>query len=215
MSKRELIATTADGPRRRRILDAARTVFAERGGLSAGLRPIAAEAGCTTGAIYAVFSSKEEIYGALLEESLSDLATRVATAVAREVQADTALRAAGTAFFQYYQENPFEQSLGLYLFERDGRKGLGTAWDERLNARLGETLAIFKACFRRLGAPDTASDPTATRLADSFFAALLGVLSMSAAGRDRSIGTSAETILFTLFEVFIYNTVAEDNDHGN
>ena len=101
--------------RRRRILEAAKKVFAAKGGLSVGLRPIAAEAGVTTGAIYAVFSGKEDIYAALLEESLRDLSAAVSSAAATEPNPRESLRAAAFAFFDYYQSNPFEADMGLYL----------------------------------------------------------------------------------------------------
>jgi AcrR family transcriptional regulator len=49
--------------RRQLILDAAQRVF-ERDGLEkTTIRAIAAEAGCTTGAIYPWFAGKETIYG--------------------------------------------------------------------------------------------------------------------------------------------------------
>ena len=183
--------------RRRRIMAAARTVFAAKGGLSAGLRPIAAEAGCTTGAIYAVFSGKEEIYAALLEESLTALAATVAGAAAREPEAAQALRAAVFAFHEYYERRPFEADLGLYLFDDQGAKGLGAERDAALNALLEETLAVFEACFRRLGAP-SGDDPLCARArAHALFAAVVGAGVIASARRDRSIRTNARTMLET------------------
>ena len=59
--------------RRQVIIDAARRVF-ERAGLEgASIRMIAAEAGCTTGAIYPWFAGKEEVYAAILAGSLDRL----------------------------------------------------------------------------------------------------------------------------------------------
>lgn len=184
--------------RRRRILAAARAVFAEKGGLSAGLRPIAAAAGVTTGAIYAVFASKEDIYAALLQESLVALSTKVAAAAGREADPARALRASAVAFFEHYQDNRFEFGLGLYLFERDGRLGLGPGLDAVLNAELGRSLAVFEACFTRLAPISAGVDLTPKARADALFAGLIGVCAMALAGRDRSIGADAYGLLDTL-----------------
>ena len=201
----------AQQARRQRILAAARTVFEAKGGLGAGLRPIAAEAGCTTGAIYAVFSSKEDIYAALLEDSLRELAQKVAGAAGREAAPDRALRAAIMAFYEYYQSHIFEYSLGLYLFEKDGRKGLGAERDAELNALLSESIDVLKACFERLGAPAGEGTQSARALANALFTSLIGVMAMIVSGRDRSLQTDAREILETTLDTYIaalnYNAV--------
>ncbi len=53
---------------RRRVLDAAATVFAERGIASSSVSDIAAAAGLTKGAVYSNFDSKDELVLALMEE---------------------------------------------------------------------------------------------------------------------------------------------------
>ena len=189
--------TPTPDARRRRILDAARTVFQREGGLDAGLRPIAAQAGCTTGAIYRIFSGKEDIYAALLEDSLIELGRDVAAAAGREAKAESALRAAAHAFLDYYLAHPFEYKLGLYLFERDGKKGLGPARDAQLNALLDQALTAFQACFQRLGAPD------ARAAAHALFAVLIGALSMAVAGRDRSLKTQAQQVLDSALDLML------------
>lgn len=184
--------------RRRRILDAARTVFQSQGGMSAGLRPIAAAAGVTTGAIYAVFSGKEAIYAALLEESLTAMGDAVAMAAGREAEAEAALRAAAAACVDFYVARVFERDLGLYLFETDGRKGLGPEMNARLNKALRNAVGVFQACFERLGAPVEGDPPTARDRADALFTALVGLTFIAGAGRDRSLGTSVPRLLDTI-----------------
>ena len=68
------------GVRRSLVLDAARSAFIELGLEGASLREIAKRAGYTPGAIYSYFASKEEVYGALLAESLERLNERVSAA---------------------------------------------------------------------------------------------------------------------------------------
>jgi TetR/AcrR family transcriptional regulator len=55
---------------RERILDAAETLFAERGYEGATLRDVAARVGLRTPSLYNHFDSKEALYGAVLERDL-------------------------------------------------------------------------------------------------------------------------------------------------
>src|SRR6476469_5832329 len=57
--------------RRRRIQEAARTVFAERGYGGASIELIARAAQLSVGAIYLYFRSKEDLYVSLVEDTLS------------------------------------------------------------------------------------------------------------------------------------------------
>ncbi|WP_165774267.1 TetR/AcrR family transcriptional regulator [Mycolicibacterium sphagni] len=63
----------ADGSQRRRqIIDAAREVFARDGFASARIREISAVGGVTDAMIYRKFRSKEELFGAVLDEPLGE-----------------------------------------------------------------------------------------------------------------------------------------------
>jgi AcrR family transcriptional regulator len=55
---------------RRRLLDAALEVFAERGFAGASLDQIAESAGLTKGAIYSNFTSKDDLFFAMMEEQV-------------------------------------------------------------------------------------------------------------------------------------------------
>ena len=57
--------------RRRRIQEAARTVFAERGYTGASIELIARAAQLSVGAIYLYFRSKEDLYTSLIEDTLT------------------------------------------------------------------------------------------------------------------------------------------------
>ena len=67
--------------KRELLLNAARNEFADKGLEGATMRSIAHRAGCTTGAMYPLFESKEAIYAALLEQSLFLLDNQIADAV--------------------------------------------------------------------------------------------------------------------------------------
>src|SRR3954466_4551441 len=63
--------------RRRRIQEAARTVFAERGYAGASIELIARAAQLSVGAIYLYFRSKEDLYVSLIEDALTVFAVEM------------------------------------------------------------------------------------------------------------------------------------------
>jgi len=63
---------------RQRLIDAARTVVLRDGHEGTTTRAILAEAGLSAGALYTYFSSKEELFEALVEDALGDWLRRVA-----------------------------------------------------------------------------------------------------------------------------------------
>ena len=83
--------------KRRAILDAAMQEFEAKGPDKASLRAIASAAGMTTGAIYSMFGGKDDLYAALLLESLERLETYVADKVAQAKSPKDALRASVNA----------------------------------------------------------------------------------------------------------------------
>ncbi|MDH1300938.1 MULTISPECIES: TetR/AcrR family transcriptional regulator [Achromobacter] len=177
--------------RRQLVLDAAQRVF-ERDGLEqTTIRAIAKEAGCTTGAIYPWFAGKESIYGALLEESLERLHAHLAEA-ASDGPAPTAARTAIHAFFGYYAERRTDFSLGMYLFQGLGPRGLGREMDERLNARLRQCVDLLGVALAR-----TKSWEAATVAVEqmNLFTYLMGLLLLLHTRRLKSLGQQAETLL--------------------
>lgn len=179
--------------RRALVLDAARSAFFELGLEGASLREIAKRAGYTPGAIYSYFDSKEQVYGALLGESLERLNAFVAAAPAT-------LRAKATAFFDFYRENPRDLDLGFYLFHGMQPRGLTPALNARLNARLRDALAPTQAQLVALGLKPTAALTEATAL----FAHTVGLLLLSHTGRIRMFGQTSPA----LFERYLDALVA-------
>lgn len=82
---------------RQKVLDAARTLFAERGYEPATIRDIAKGAGMSTGAVFANFQDKAELFEAVLSEDLAGLAETLKTAAAAETSLRPRLMAALTA----------------------------------------------------------------------------------------------------------------------
>ncbi|MBL8339837.1 MAG: TetR/AcrR family transcriptional regulator [Rubrivivax sp.] len=178
---RELGPQAPADARRRSVLDAARTAFFELGMDKTSMREIAQRAGYTVGALYSYFASKEEVYGALLAESLERLNDSVERAAAgRRSEAERVQRAA-TAFFDFYRENPRDLDLGFYLFQGMKPRGLTPQLNEQLNARLRAALQPTQDALQALGLPSKLALAEVTAL----FAHTVGLLVLSHTGRIR------------------------------
>jgi AcrR family transcriptional regulator len=171
--------------RRDSILRAAREEFNLKGLEGASMRGIATRAGCTTGAIYPQFDSKQAIYAALLHHSLTQLEATLASARRPDDAPEAQVRATCAAFVGYYLAHPFELNLGLYAFRGLKRQGVGRRTDESLNAALWQALD-------RLSAPLAAwrqIDPAAARpLVVLAFSQMMGALVLHLAGRLQPLG---------------------------
>ena len=84
---------------RQKVLDAARALFAERGYEPATIRDIARGAGMSTGAVFANFQDKAELFEAVLTEDLARLAETLKAAAATETTVRGRLLAALTAAY--------------------------------------------------------------------------------------------------------------------
>lgn len=165
--------------RRKLVLEAARSAFLEFGMEKTSIREIAQRAGYTPGAIYSYFASKEDLYGALLGESLNRLNTQVAAAAEKSQEGVPRLRAAATAFFDFYHTNPRDLDLGFYLFQGMKPRGLTPDLNETLNARLLQALQPVQTELEGLGLSQAAALQEVTAL----FAQMVGLLVMSHTGR--------------------------------
>ncbi|WP_282608725.1 TetR/AcrR family transcriptional regulator [Pelagibius sp. Alg239-R121] len=161
------------------LVEAAKRVFSDMGLEGATMRAIAAEAGCTTGAIYPYFEGKEELYAAVLSRTLSVLKERVAAAVLREPETSRQARAALQAFFDHYHANPDDLALGLYLFGGMKPAGLSSKLNRALNKQLREVFDLVEAAFATAGKPDPAGT-TASAIAQA-----TGLLILEQTGRLR------------------------------
>ena len=84
---------------RQKVLDAARALFAERGYEPATIRDIAKGAGMSTGAVFANFQDKAELFEAVLTEDLARLAETLRAAAAGESTVRGRVLAALTAAY--------------------------------------------------------------------------------------------------------------------
>ena len=174
------------------LLRAARSEFAEQGLEGATMRGIAVRAGCTTGAIYPLFDSKEAIYAELLRQSLAALDAEVAEAAAAAKTPRAQVEAACAAFLNYYLEHRFEINLGLYAFRGLKRLGVGKPSDDELNLALWKVLErIARPLGEVRGLKPSEVRPWVALLTSQ----MIGALVLQIAGRLDFLDTGAPALL--------------------
>ena len=103
---RETLKAERSAQSRRRILDAAEEVFAERGFEGAAMKHIAALAGLSVGSIYGHFESKAELYEEALTRRLDDVQRLAAEAAATADHALESLDRGVQAYVTFMLEHP-------------------------------------------------------------------------------------------------------------
>lgn len=191
--------------RRAHVLAAAREAFMALGLEGASMREIARRAGYTPGAIYSYFPGKEDLYGALLGESLERLNADVCAARAGAGSATDSLRACASAFFGFYRDNPRDLDLGFYLFQGMKPRGLTPALDEALNARLRDALQPVRDALRAMGV----SAGVALAETTALFAHVSGLLLLSHTGRIRMFGQDAQALFDTYLDALVARAGAD------
>lgn len=202
------------------VLAAARSAFFELGLEGASLREIAKRAGYTPGAIYSYFASKEEVYGALLGESLERLNAFVTAAAsppptgraagARSREAQATLRSKATAFFDFYREHPRDLDLGFYLFHGMQPRGLTPALNKRLNARLREALTPVHESLVVLGMDGGDAQAEVTAL----FAHMVGLLLLSHTGRIRMFRQESRVLFERYLDAMVVRASSSAKTRG-
>ncbi|MEN3348164.1 MAG: hypothetical protein V7632_1799 [Bradyrhizobium sp.] len=184
---------TVDLQRRRLIVDASRRVFEAVGLEGASIRAIAQEAGCTTGAIYPLFRSKEEVFAVVLGESLAAVTRQVQAAVEGIAAPAKALRRATLAIYQYYDAHPTELTLSLVLFNGERKQKIGPGSEETLRGQLDDLLALLAELVRSAAAKPFL--PMARLEASALITYLVGLLVLKQGRRIDVLGSNAAVLL--------------------
>lgn len=183
--------TAVNALKRDLIREAAKRVFLARGLSAASMREIALQAGYTTGAIYFHYASKEDIYADVLRQSLAALHETVSAAAASQADALASLTAAYRAFIAFYSANPRDLSLGLYLFEGAGPRGLNARLNRDLNERFLGVMKIFEAGLASAGV----RPPERKIEAVALFNEMVGLLIAANTGRLAVFGVDTDTMV--------------------
>jgi AcrR family transcriptional regulator len=147
---------------RRRLLNAAYGVFAERGFEGASLERVAEAAGFSKGAVYSNFSSKDELFFELVAARIDERLEAVRAATERQVAgpmageggaAGSVARAAGRALREIGEADPEWQLLFLEFWLRCARsEELRTKLAERRRVMRGRIADLVEAEAKAAGA---------------------------------------------------------------
>lgn len=172
------------------IRRAAKKLFVERGLDATSVREIAREAGYTTGAIYFHYESKEALYADILKESLDRLFEAVSTATAKCEDPLEGLAEAFRALVGFYDANPRDLDLSLYLQQGTQPRGLTPAANRDLNEQLMATMSVYRRRLAELGVPANAIDVEVAGIFDE----MIGALIAAHTGRLRLFGVDLNTM---------------------
>lgn len=173
------------------IREAAKRVFVEVGLNDTSVREIARAAGCTTGAIYSQYESKEAVYADILRESLHDMVEAVGGA-AHAAPAGRKGAAALRAWFEYFRARPAEYDLGFYLYGGAKPAGVGKELNRELNVRLRR---VYAAAADALEADGLASAANKHQRAVAGASWMFGLLLMLRTGRLRILSLDADDLV--------------------
>jgi AcrR family transcriptional regulator len=136
---------SARGDRRRReILESALACFLEKGVEATTLGDIRARSGASTGSIYHLFSSKEEIAAALFLESMRDLHERLVDSLARGKSAEDALRGVVSRYVAWVLAEPDRARFLLAAPRTRGAPGVSDALRDENRAFLSRVKAMLE-----------------------------------------------------------------------
>ncbi len=181
-----------DTPTRDRLVRTALRLFAERGYGGVSNREIVEACGCTKGAIYWYFESKEDLFRSVMSETLADFQMRLADGIGSAATWQEKLARLFGLFAEVLEaeDDPHRDLLLLMLHRTPrgpGQADLGPATQQRLVHWIAEILAGSEASGL---AVDTAD------LVALIHAAGLGVLVQASAG-----ASTARPVLSALLRV--------------
>lgn len=130
---------------RRRLTGAAEAVFAKRGFHGASVDEIAREAGATTGALYSNFKGKEDLFLAVLKQSLTNDLHEYARSFEAGATAAEKARAGADRFMRILHERPHYFPLFIEFWAYAIR-------EPALRERFAAQLAALRSAAGRLAA---------------------------------------------------------------
>ena len=143
---------------RKRIIDAAMSVFSGHGYAKANIREIAKTAGISVGGVYLYFRNKEELYKSLIDDRMRDMGSKIEIIAGRAESATEAL----SDFLKLHLENALEHKEFILLHIRE--HGFSFGIDKKRaffkqQTKLIENIiikGIYSGEFRKCNAKDIA-----------------------------------------------------------
>jgi TetR/AcrR family transcriptional regulator, transcriptional repressor of aconitase len=126
------------------VLEAAKRLFTERGYGAATVRDIATEAGMSTGAVFANFTDKADLFNEVIVADYETVAQRMRQAAENQDQVDGALLAVLSAGYEFHLEQlPMLQAAISESWSH------GADAETRVREGLHENLAVVEGLLRR------------------------------------------------------------------
>ncbi len=177
--------------RRRRIQEAARAVFSERGYAGASIEIIARAAQLSVGAIYLYFRSKEDLYVSLIEDTLTVFDVEMAQ-IRGHAEISNRLRDTWNVLIRWAEKDPEGPRILRLLAQPAIRPQLSDEVVAAVSAGIGRIQDHIGACVAdgiRIG---LYRDVNARDVADLAWSVLLG--SLDAAEMNTNLGLSQESL---------------------
>lgn len=177
--------------RRRRIQEAARTVFTERGYAGASIELIARAAQLSVGAIYLYFRSKEDLYISLIEDTLTVFDVEMAQ-LREQAEASSRLRETWSILVRWAEKDPEGPRILRLLAQPAIRPQLSDEVVHAVSAGIGRVQDHIGACIADGIHAGIYRQVNAREVAELAWSALLG--SLDAAEMNTNIGLGHEPL---------------------
>jgi len=177
--------------RRRRIQEAARTVFAERGYAGASIELIARAAQLSVGAIYLYFRSKEDLYTSLVEDTLTMFDVEMAQ-VRDQVEVARRLRETWNLLVKWAEKDAEGPRILRLLAQPAVRPQLSDEVVVAVSAGIGRIQDHIGACIADGIHAGIYRQVNAREIADLAWSVLLG--SLDAAEMSTNLGLAADPL---------------------
>ncbi|MET0338959.1 MAG: TetR family transcriptional regulator [Caulobacter sp.] len=136
--------TIAKQRTREKVLEAARTLFIQRGYEGATIRDIAQAAGMSTGAVFANFADKSELFDAIIKGDLELLHEQMSTAAASAKGVEQVLLGMfGAGYSLYLKQLPMVQAVISASWTRDANN------ENEHRVALKPLLGLVEAALKR------------------------------------------------------------------
>ena len=177
--------------RRRRIQEAARTVFSERGYQGASIELIARAAQLSVGAIYLYFRSKEDLYSSLIEDVLTVFDVEMAQ-LRQSEQVSGRLRETWGLLVKWAERDPEGPRILRLLAQPAIRPQLSDEVVATVSAGIARVQEHIGACVADGIHAGLYRQVNAREIADLVWSVLLG--SLDAAEMHGNLGLPAESL---------------------
>ncbi|MGE0395607.1 MAG: TetR/AcrR family transcriptional regulator [Kofleriaceae bacterium] len=177
--------------RRRRIQEAARTVFSERGYAGASIELIARAAQLSVGAIYLYFRSKEDLYVSLIEDTLTVFDVEMAQ-VREQAEVGRRLRETWSILVRWAEKDAEGPRILRLLAQPAVRPQLSDEVVATVSAGIGRIQDHIGACIADGIHAGIYRQVNAREIADLAWSVLLG--SLDAAEMTSNLGLAAEAL---------------------